>query len=398
MAINQEYSLNIQRQLKILKTKSFFLFGPRGVGKSTLLHSLFPSKNTYTFDLLDFDLASRLTHKPSEFSEILHSLPAHIEWVIIDEIQKISSLLDEVHRSIFKNKNLRFALTGSSARKLKKGAGNLLGGRALTYYLFPFSTQELGKDFDLKQALLYGTLPEVITSPDIETKQKTLRSYVETYLKEEIFMEGLVRQLPAFQKFLTVAASENGNLLSWANLAADIGIDAKTIRSYFEILEDTLIGFLLPAYEKSLRKQQRTHPKFYFFDTGVKRALAHELTLPLSQGTSEYGNAFEHFWITEIFRQNQYLEKDYKFSYFGTPDLEIDLVIERPGKSTLMVEFKSTTNVKERDLSGLKSIQRDYPKFDYICISSEPRKRISNSITICPWQEALETLGLAGLK
>ncbi|QQR79746.1 MAG: DUF4143 domain-containing protein [Deltaproteobacteria bacterium] len=246
--------------------------------------------------------------------------------------------------------------------------------------------------------MLYGTLPEVITSPDIETKQKTLRSYVETYLKEEIFMEGLVRQLPAFQKFLTVAASENGNLLSWANLAADIGIDAKTIRSYFKILEDTLIGFLLPAYEKSLRKQQRTHPKFYFFDTGVKRALAHELTLPLSQGTSEYGNAFEHFWITEIFRQNQYLEKDYKFSYFGTPDLEIDLVIERPGKSTLMVEFKSTTNVKERDLSGLKSIQRDYPKFDYICISSEPRKRISNSITICPWQEALETLGLAGLK
>lgn len=383
-----------QRQLKLLKTKSFFLFGPRGVGKSTLLHSQFPPETTYTFDLLDFDLASRLTHKPSEFVEILSSLSDRVEWVIIDEIQKIPSLLDEVHRSLFKNKNLKFALTGSSARKLKKGASNLLGGRALTCYLFPLSTLELGKSFDLKQALLYGTLPEVITTPDIDVKQKTLRSYVETYLKEEIFMEGLVRQLPSFQKFLTVAASENGNLLSWANLAADSGIDAKTIRSYFEILEDTLVGFLLPAYERSLRKQQRTHPKFYFFDSGVKRALAYELTLPLSQGTSEYGKAFEHFWMTEIFRQNQYLEKDYSFSYFGTPDLEIDLVMERPGKSTLMVEFKSSTHVREKELSGLKSLQKDFPKFEYICISSEPRKRISNSILLCPWQEALETLGL----
>lgn len=383
------------RIISIRKNYSFFLFGPRGVGKTTLLKDLLPAERTHWVDLLDFELETRLLQRPQAFKEILETLPSNIRWVVIDEVQKIPFLLNEVHRQIESNPNRFFALTGSSARKLKRGQANLLAGRAFAKTLYPLTIQELGDQFHLESALEFGTLPKIFSFEQNEDRKEFLKSYAKTYLQEEIQMEGLVRNLPSFRKFLPLAATANGETLSWANFAQDVGnIDAKTVRSYFEILEDTLIGFLLSAYSRSLRKRQRTHPKFYFFDTGVKRALANQLTIPLIPGNADYGRAFEHFWILEIMRMSAYRNLDYSFSYFATHDVEVDLVIERPGKTTLFVEMKASEFVKESEIRGLKSLVEDVKKTEAICISRDSRKRKIGPILVCPWQEALATLGM----
>lgn len=382
------------RLITIQNNYSFFLFGPRGVGKSTLLKSVLPPDESYFIDLLDFDLETRLLNRPKEFTELVEGLPPKIRWVVVDEVQKAPFLLDEVHRQIEGNPNRHFALTGSSARKLKRGQANLLAGRAFTYTLHPLTTPELENRFNLQEALLFGTLPKLFSLTNPEDKKKYLRAYIETYLKEEIQMEGLIRNLPAFRKFLPLAASENGNILSWSNLAQDVGTDAKTIRSYFEILEDTLIGFFLPAYSRSLRKRQKTHPKFYLFDPGVKRALVNQLTLDIIPGTPEYGRAFEHFWILEIIRQNAYRQADFSFSYFGTHDIEIDLVIERPGKPLLFVEIKSSEHVKDSDLRPIRTLADGVKNSEALCLCREPRKRKVGNVLVCPWQEAFEEIGL----
>ncbi len=382
------------RLLKLPKQHSFFLFGPRGTGKSTLIKNVLPAKESYTLDLLDYELSSRLNLNPAEFKQIMAAIDPKIKWIIIDEIQKIPALLDEVHRLIEKGKKWKFALTGSSARKLKQGQANLLAGRAFAYHLFPLTSVELLESFHLDTALQYGTLPYLSALPATNDKVTYLKTYAQTYLKEEILSEGIIRNLQAFRNFLPLAAQSNGHVLSWNNFAKEVGIDAKTIRSYFEILEDTMIGFILPAYQRSLRKRQKTHPKFYFFDTGVKRALANELSLPLVSKTSEYGRAFEHFWICEIKRMNEYLQKDYVFSYFATNDVEIDLLIETPQKEIILVEFKSTRQVKDFELKPLLKLCEELPRARAVCISNEPRKRKIGSVLICPWQEALKELGL----
>jgi len=364
------------------------LFGPRGVGKTTLLKKLFSEKDdSYYFDLLDFDLETRLLKRPQEFSEILATLSDRVSWVIIDEVQKLPFLLDEVHHQIETNPNRYFVLTGSSARKLKRGNANLLAGRAFSYTLHPFTYYELREQFSLDNALTFGTLPKISSFNSDHDKNQFLRAYSQTYLKEEVQQEGLIRNLPAFRIFLPLVAAQNGQILSWSNFSRDVGVDAKTIRSYFEILEDTLLGFLLPPYHRSIRERQKNHPKFYLFDTGVKRALANELTIPLLPGTSSYGQSFEHFWITEIVRLNHYFQTDYTFSYFATHDVEIDLVIERPGKSTLFVEIKSAEHVKDPTLKSLKTIVNDVKNTRGICLCKEPRKRIFGNILVCPWQD-----------
>lgn len=375
------------RSLKLPLHRSFFLFGPRGTGKTTLLKTVLPSSSTEYLDLLDLELETRLLRNPGEFDQIMKALPPHITHIVIDEIQKIPALLNEVHRNIEASKKRFFVLTGSSARKLKRGQANLLAGRAFSYNLYPLTVSELGKDFNLDKALQFGTLPEAVTLADENDKIKYLKTYAQTYLKEEIFAEGLVRNLPTFRNFLPLAATQNGQIISWSSFAQDVGVDAKTIRSYFTILEDTLIGTILPAYVKSLRKQQRTHPKFYFFDTGVKRALAGELSLPLVPSTTEYGRAFEHFIITEMIRAADYEEKDFKFSYFATQNTEVDLVIERPGKPTIFAEIKSSDHIKEK-LYPLNLLVQDQKNAVGICVCKEKRKRKIGSILICPWQEA----------
>ncbi|HCU25188.1 MAG TPA: ATPase, partial [Deltaproteobacteria bacterium] len=369
------------------------------VGKTTLLQEVLPVENTFWINLLDFEVESRFLQRPQAFRETLDTLPPQMEWVVIDEVQKLPFLLDEVHHQIERNKNRCFALTGSSARKLKRGQANLLAGRAFSKILYPLTMNELGNRFDLQAALEFGTLPGIFSFESPEMKKEFLRSYAQMYLQEEIQMEGLVRNLLSFRKFLPLAAAGNGEVLSWTSFAQDVGnIDAKTVRSYFEILEDTLVGFLLPAYSRSLRKRQRTHPKFYFFDTGVKRALANQLNLPLLPGTPEYGRAFEHFWILEMMRMNAYRSLDFSFSYFGTHDVEVDLVVERPGKPLLFVEIKASEFVKESGLRSLKALAEEVKDSEAVCISRDLRKRKVGPVLICPWQEALSVLGMDELE
>jgi predicted AAA+ superfamily ATPase len=216
-----------------------------------------------------------------------------VKWVVIDEIQKIPALLDVVH-SLAKNKSLKFALSGSSARKLKRGAANLLAGRAFKYVCHPLLHSELGASFSMDEVLRYGSLPEVFSleAPD---KQDYLRTYVETYFKEEIVAEQIVRKLKPFKNFLQVAAQMNTKILNLNKVARDVGVDHTTVQNYFEILEDTLIGFLLEPFDESIRKRQRQASKFYYFDLGVARALKRSLELPLLPSTLDYGDAFEHF-------------------------------------------------------------------------------------------------------
>ncbi|MEK7122825.1 MAG: AAA family ATPase [Patescibacteria group bacterium] len=384
----------VKRLLKLPKNHSFFLFGPRGAGKTTLLKELLPKEETYFIDLLNIETEMRYAHRPQTFAEELRALSPSIRWVVIDEVQKMPFLLDEVHRYIEEyNDKLLFALTGSSARKLKRGQANLLAGRAFTYSLGPFTQHELGEQFHLERALAYGTLPKVFSLSSEEDVRNFLRSYAQTYVKEEIRSEGLIRNLDSFRGFLSVVAAENGAILSWSNIAREAGIHAKTVQAHYSILEDTLLGFFLPAYARSLRKRQKTHPKFYFFDTGVVRALTGMLTIPLHPGTSEYGRAFEHFFIAEFLRLNASLQKDFSFSYFATHDIEIDLVVERPGLPLLFVELKSGEFINDSALRPLRSVVESVAGSEGLCVSREPRKRRVGKILVCPWQDAAQEIG-----
>src|SRR5690606_7834379 len=230
--------------------------------------------------------------------------PPSITTVVIDEVQKIPKLLDVVHRKIDESKragrSLRFILTGSSARKLRRGAANLLAGRADVYALFPLTAEELGESFSLEDALAFGTLPSLLDRDTTASKNRYLEAYARTYLKEEIWNEHLVRKLDPFAQLLEIAAQMNGRVLNFASIGRDAGVDTKTVQSYFQILEDTLLGFFLPPYHASERKRETTNPKFYFFDTGVKRALERMLTVPVLPRTYAYGEAFEHWVILEI--------------------------------------------------------------------------------------------------
>ena len=227
------------------------------------------------------------------------ALPASVEWILIDEVQRAPRLLDVVHRLI-ESTGKRFVLTGSSARKLRRGASNLLAGRAFVYNLYPLTVPELQDAFVLEDALHWGTLPRIYSLAGREEKNAYLRAYALTYLKEEIVAEQIIRRLDPFREFLEVAAQSNGTIINYANIARDVGADPKTVVSYFSVLEDTLVGFHLPAYHRSIRKQQRANPKFYYVDIGVKRSLERTLEVPLRTGTYEFGKAFAHFVITQI--------------------------------------------------------------------------------------------------
>lgn len=382
-----------KREIKIPKNYSFFMFGPRGVGKTTLLDTVLPQDKTLKLNLLDNELEYRLSTNKKAFKEIISSLSSKIEWVYIDEVQKIPSLLDEVHSILESDKNIKFALTGSSARKIKAGQANLLAGRAFTLDLYPLSIGELGSDFNLEKVLQFGSLPKVFEFNNDEDRHAFLYAYVNTYLKEEILAEGIIRNLHAFRNFIKVAAVNNGEILSFSNIAQDIGISSRDIKSYYEILEDTLLGFRLYPYNKSIRKKQREKPKFYFFDTGVVRALQGLSSIELHSGTVEYGRVFEHFIINEIFKANSYRKTDFEFSFFATPHSEVDLIIEKPSGKTVFIEIKSTDNVRPKHYKTLTSVVSGVSRSRGLVISREKHKRqVSDSILICPWQEMIEEI------
>ena len=312
--------------------------------------------------------------------------------IVIDEVQKLPKLLDVVH-SMIEEFKVRFILTGSSARKLKQKGANLLAGRAFEYHLFPFTSIELGAHFDLQQALTFGLLPKIWNLTDDEDKKDFLRSYVQKYLKEEIQLEQLVRDLAPFRKFLEVAGQSNGEILNYSRLGRLSGVDYKSVERYYEILADTYLGFFLDGYDRSIRVRQIKSPKFYFFDTGVVRALNQELSLEPKPSTFSYGKLFESFLITECFKLNSLLKKDFKFSYLKTKEgVEIDLIIERPGTSTLLIEIKSSQKIIEDDYRSLVTLGADFKNSEKLVLSLDPSHRLVNDIEILPYKEGLEKI------
>jgi predicted AAA+ superfamily ATPase len=385
----------IERLISPFFTTSFFLFGARGTGKSTLLNHLFPEKESSIWiDLLDPEQEDRYSRNPGELAGRLDLGADRIEWVIVDEIQKVPKLLNVVHSRIETAKT-KFAMTGSSARRLKREGTNLLAGRALVYSLFPFTHRELASRFDLDSALTYGTLPGLLNLQSNEEKAAFLRAYALTYVREEVWAEHLVRRLDPFRKFIEIAAQCNGEILNYANIARDAGADIKTVQSYFEILEDTLLGFLLEPFHQSIRKRQRQAPKFYLFDPGIKRALDRTLTVDLRPGTYAYGKAFEHFVILEALRLSAYKQNDYRFSYLRTKDdAEIDLIVERPGVPTALLEIKSSNRVDERDTRSLERFAAAMSGTEAFCLSRDRIPRKIGSVRALPWQQGLCELGL----
>lgn len=382
----------IRRLHRLHDRNSFFLFGARGTGKSTLVEKRYSSKKTLWIDLLLYEEEEKFSKNPDELFFILNK--NKYKTVVIDEIQKVPKLLDIIQKVMKEKSGIQFVMTGSSARKLRRGVSNLLAGRAFQYYLFPFSVFELGENVEFDQILKFGTLPEVFQKKSQSDKKEFLKSYIQTYLKEEIIFEQIVRKLNPFRDFLRVAAQQSGQILNYSNISQDIGVDDKTVKNYFSILEDTLLGFFLPHYHKSIRKQQRQSPKFYFFDTGVKRALDKMLDVPLLKNTYSYGNLFEHRILQECFYLNEYFKKDFDFYYLRTKDQnEIDLIIERPGKIDLLVEIKSSQRVQEKHVNKLYRFKKDWPHRSTAQVwSQEPVSKVIKKVDCLFWKEALYSL------
>lgn len=377
-------------RLRILTHRhSFFLFGARGTGKSTLLKERLDPKKCFWIDLLNAKEEDRFFRNPNELYTIVKSLSDEISHIVIDEVQKIPKLLDEVHRLIEETDKI-FILTGSSARKLRRGAANLLAGRAFVYNLYPLSCFELKERFDLQEALQWGTLPKIFNLDSDQDKESFLYSYTDTYLKEEILNEQVVRKLPPFRRFLEVAAQCNGKIINYSNIAKDVGVNEKTIKEYFHILEDTLIGFFLESHHNSFRKRIAQKPKFYFFDTGIVRALSRRLLIPLAPKTAAYGEAFEHFVLLEFIRLSSYFHVEYRFSFIRTADdVEADLVVERPGKPLLCIEIKSTDTINESNIRAFSNLTKDNADCEAIVLSQDPYVKKYAHVTCYPWKEGI---------
>ncbi len=382
-----------QRQCKPSKSNSFFLFGARGTGKTTLLEQYFSPTDTLFIDLLDINLMDELMLDSSRFQRLIDA-PEHIhKRVVVDEIQKFPQLLNVVHQQIQKRKR-QFVLTGSSARRLKQQGINLLAGRAWTYELFPFSTFEIGASFDLKRTLEFGALPEAYLASENAHAREYLNAYVGTYLQKEIQQERWVRKLEPFRKFLSVAAQMNGKIINKSAIALDVGIDDVTVANYFEILEDTLLGFNLPAFHQSVRKAQRQAPKFYLVDPGIKRALEKTLSVELLPQTSAWGDAFEHWVILDIIKNASYRRLDWSFSYLRTKDdAEIDLIVDRPGKKRVLIEIKSKSHVTSQDAKTLETLGLAVdPDAEHVLLSNDPLEAKFGKTHAIHWIEGIKRL------
>lgn len=337
---------------------SIFLFGARQTGKSTILRQQFGKDSIY-IDLLDSELRSRYSRRPVLLYEMLKDKCAGTI-VIIDEIPEVPHLLNEVHRLI-SERGLLFILCGSSARKLKRKGHNTLGGRALPVFLYPLVSAEIPV-FDIDRAVQYGMLPPHYLA---ENPARHLSAYIDVYLKEEIKEEALVRNLNSFQRFLEVAAVTDGEIVNYNNIAQECGVSATTVSSYFDILEDTLIGYRIPAYTKVVKRRIVQAPRFYYFDVGIANHLLHRKELV--RGTVDYGHAFEHLVIQELVAWLHYSHSEEKLFYWRTyTGIEVDAII---GDARVAIEIKSVEEVLPRHLKGLKAFGEEYPSSRRIVIS-----------------------------
>jgi predicted AAA+ superfamily ATPase len=379
----------LRRLVNLSTRQSFFLFGARGTGKTSLVKELFSVGNTSSqalyLDLLNLDLEAKYQLNPEQLFKELAALPPETRTVIIDEIQKVPKLLDVVHRKI-EDSSLQFVLTGSSARKLKLGGANLLAGRAVVFNLFPLTSSELGDLFDLQNALMFGTLPRIVNLDDAIEKRRSLKAYANTYLKEEVWSEQLVRKIEPFRRFLQIAAQTHGQPVNYNKISRSIGVDDSTVRSYYSILEDTLVGFFLSAYAGSERQKLRKTPKFYLFDNGVKRALDGSIDFDLQHGSFEYGILFEQFVIVEILRRIAYLELSITPSFLATEGgVEIDLILERAGVVVALIEIKSGSKVDREDLRHIKAISPDFKRAKSYCLYGGDTRYLEGDIIVVPW-------------
>lgn len=367
--------------LKEINDDSIFLWGPRQTGKSTLLKQLFPTVPYY--DLLKSDVYSRYKLKPSLFRDECMMLDENAV-VIVDEVQKIPALLDEVHW-LMSNRGLRFILCGSSARKLKRSGANLLGGRAIRKVLHPLVSAEI-PDFDLEKAINHGMLPRHYL---MENPQKRLQAYIGDYLQQEIIAEALVRNLDSFTRFLEVAALSDSEMINYTKIASECGVSSKTVKEYFTILEETLVGSFVPAYTKVVKRKVQVAPKFYFFDIGIVNYLLHRNEL--KQGTAEFGHAFEHLIIQEIQSYLDYSESTKKLSFWHTQNnaYEVDAVI---GDAEIAIEIKSSQNVTSTHLKGLKAFQEEHPSCKLFVVSMEQHPRMFNGVEVWPVRDFLKRL------
>ena len=350
-------------QLQTELTGSAFLFGARQTGKSTFLRRCFP--NAIFIDLLDTELCRRFNKRPGLLYEMLSSHPSDT-LVIIDEIPQVPELLNEVHRLI-SEKGMVFVLCGSSARRLRRKGYNTLGGRAFPEYFYPLVSAEI-PDFNLDRALNQGMLPSHYLSAH---PSRSLSAYVDVYLKEEIKEEALVRNLGAFQRFLEVAALCNGEMVNYNNVAQDCGVSAVTVKSYFEILQDSLVGYMIPAYTKTIKRRLVQAPRFYYFDVGIANHLLHRKN-PV-RGTVEYGHAFEHFVVQELVAYLGLNHCDEKLSYWRTySGIEVDAIL---GDARVAIEIKSVEEVLPKHLKGLKAFGEEFPNCRKIIVSLDTINR-----------------------
>lgn len=367
--------LNLQ---DLLAKKSHFLLGPRQTGKSHLIRTQLGDRATI-IDLLDSRIYLRLQAEPWLLESLIEK---NKDWIVIDEVQKIPILLNEVHRLI-ENKQYKFLLTGSSARSLKKKNVNLLAGRAWQSNLFPLCYAEI-EDFDLNRYLTYGGLPGVYQS---ENPTDELKAYVNTYLKEEIQAESAIRRIPAFTKFLQSAAISSGSKINFTKMGNDAQCSPNTVKEYYHILEDTLLGWMLPPYESLGSRKTSTTAKFYYFDIGIKNNLQ-ELD-SLSDKTSEYGSAFEHFIAQELRAYLSYAKKDKALTYWqNNKGLEVDFVIG----NDIAIEVKATTKADMKDTKGLKVFSKAGFSGRSIVISRDEMIRTVDDIEFFSWQYFVESL------
>ena len=360
--------------------ESVFLWGARQTGKSTLLKTLFP--DALCFDLLLSNEYKRLNEKPDILREtVLANM--NISPVIIDEVQRIPELLNEVHWLI-SNYGIRFILSGSSPRRILRSGANLLGGRALRYELYPLVSAEV-PEFDLLRALNQGLLPRHY---DASNPNKMISAYLGNYLQDEIVTEARIRNVGTFARFLEIAALTNGEMVNYSNIASDSGVSATTVKEYFQILEDTLIGRYLPSFQKRPKRRVITAPKFYLFDVGITNHLLQRGKIV--QGSELFGKAFEHFIYQEIFAHSRYSGKEYPIYYWRTASqLEIDFVL---GDHEVAIEVKATEQANHRHLKGLKAFAEEYTVKKLILISNDPKPRLADNIFILPWKIFLERL------
>lgn len=383
----------ISRELKLPKKQHVLLFGPRQTGKTTLIReSLGDLRNVFSINLLIAKQFAKYSANPSILREEALSLSRSVKYIFIDEVQRVPDLLNEIHALIEEAIPQIFILTGSSARKIKRGQANLLAGRAWALNLHPLTANEIGSSFQLSSALHFGTLPRVHLNKTALSKAEFLRSYTMTYLKEEVDAEALSRNIGGFIRFLGVAAQGNGELLNFSNVARDVQLSSVTVKEYFKILEDTLIGFFLPPFHFSERKKHRLSPKFYFFDTGVLRALQERLRAKLVPASFEYGNYFETWIVNEVRRISSYQRKDLKFSFLRTAkDAEIDLIVETPRNKIIAVEIKSKPLPTERDFSsGFLAIKALAPKAECLCVCTGDTRRRVETVDVLPFQQFLD--------